>query len=397
MPTFYNFRQDGVDYSFDDIFVPADMFRDGNLFTWGNATNGSIGNAIILGNISTPVTTFSGGANWKQISGRGELHTTAIKTDGTLWTWGYDNLGRLGNRQITLRSTPITTFAGGTNWKQTSSGGAHSGAIKTDGTLWMWGWVGWGQLGNGTITANTSTPITTFSGGTNWKQVSCGNLHTAAIKTDGTLWVWGNQADGRLGNGTTSLSANTSTPVTTFAGGNNWKYVTTPDNQTVAIKTDGTLWTWGSGAEGQLGNASTINVSTPVTTFAGGTNWKTVSGGDRHTAAIKTDGTLWIWGRPFSGELGNRNTANVVSTPITTFAGGNNWKDVEGYSNATIAIKTDGTLWTWGTNISANLGINATGDRSTPVTTFLGGSNWKSVSGGMNRAMTAITYDDPGI
>ena len=202
-----------------------------------------------------------------------------------LWTWGYGGLGLLGNAQLTNKSTPITTFAGGTNWKQVSSGTNGTAAIKTDGTLWTWGYGSRGQLGNA-VTTNASTPVTTFAGGTNWKQVSSstsGNF-TSAIKTDGTLWTWGAGTSGQLGNGITSGTI--STPVTTFAGGNNWKQVTC-GSHTAAIKTDGTLWTWGAGSSGKLGNgATTGSISTPGTTFAGGTNWKQVSSGGSTTTAV---------------------------------------------------------------------------------------------------------------
>jgi alpha-tubulin suppressor-like RCC1 family protein len=387
MPTFYNFRQDGVDYSFDDVFVPAEMFREGTLWTWGLGTSGQLGNANIT-NRSTPVTTFAGGTNWKQVSG-GFTHTAAIKTDGTLWTWGFGGNGRLGTNDTTTRSTPVTTFAGGTNWKQVS-GGFHTAAIKTDGTLWTWGFGTFGQLGTNDIT-DRSTPVTTFAGGTNWKQVSCGTLHTAAIKTDGTLWTWGLGTYGRLG---TNDVTNRSTPVTTFAGGTNWKQVSGGGQHTAAIKTDGTLWTWGAGTFGQLGTNDVTNRSTPVTTFAGGTNWKQVSGGF-HTAAIKTDGTLWTWGFGTSGQLGTNDVTNR-STPVTTFAGGTNWKQVSGGSGHIAAIKTDGTLWTWGFGTSGQLGTNDVTNRSTPVTTFAGGTNWKQVDCGDNHT-AAVTYQDPVI
>jgi alpha-tubulin suppressor-like RCC1 family protein len=389
MPTFYNFRQNGVDYSFDDVFVPADLFRDGNLFTWGSGGSGRLGNNDIT-NRSTPVTTFSGGNNWKQVSG-GYTHTAAIKTDGTLWIWGGANYGQLGNASTTDRSTPVTTFAGGTNWKQVSSGSAHIAAIKTDGTLWTWGRGTTGRLGNNSIT-NVSTPVTTFAGGTNWKQVICGSNHTAAIKTDGTLWTWGRGSEGQLGNASIT---DTSTPVTTFNGGTNWKQVGGGNFHTAAIKTDGTLWTWGGANYGHLGNAQLTNRSTPVTTFAGGNNWKQVSCGNFHTAAIKTDGTLWTWGRGTNGRIGD-NTVIGKSTPVTTFAGGTNWKEVRGGNAHTSAIKTDGTLWTWGTGTSGQLGNAAITDRSTPVTTFAGGTNWKQVGGGYTHT-AALTYQDPGI
>jgi alpha-tubulin suppressor-like RCC1 family protein len=159
--------------------------------------------------------------------------TAIIKTDGTLWIWGRGDFGQLGNAAITNRSTPVTTFAGGTNWKQVSSGTGHTAAIKTDGTLWTWGYGTLGRLGNRITTGNISTPITTFAGGTNWKQVSSGSDHTAAIKTDGTLWTWGYGNNGELGNNATT---NRSTPVTTFAGGTNWKQVSAIDRQTAAVQ-----------------------------------------------------------------------------------------------------------------------------------------------------------------
>ena len=287
MPTFYNFRQNGVDYSFDDIFVPSDLFRDGNLFTWGTAANGRLGNGATTGNISTPVTTFSGGTNWKQVSA-GSPSMSAIKTDGTLWSWGSGASGRLGNAATSGNiSTPVTTFAGGNNWKQVSAGGANIAAIKTDGTLWTWGLGTSGALGNAAATS-VSTPVTTFAGGTNWKQVTSGVSANCmgAIKTDGTLWTWGDGQSGRLGNASTT---NRNTPVTTFAGGTNWKQYNLGVATSVAIKADGTLWTWGSGSIGQIGNADLVNKSTPVTTFAGGTNWKQVSSGNIHVAALTYD------------------------------------------------------------------------------------------------------------
>ena len=384
MPTFYNFRENGLDYNFDDIFVSADLFRDGNLFTWGQGALGQLGDNTAT-NKSTPVTTSAGGTNWKQVSGG--KHTAAIKTDGTLWTWGRGTEGQLGNNTATNKSTPVTTFAGGTNWKQVSSGGYHCAAIKTDGTLWTWGSGTYGRLGDNTTTSK-STPVTTFVGGTNWKQVSAGRDHTAAIKTDGTLWTWGLGNYEQLGRSNARVSR--LTPVTTFAGGTNWADTPTAEpedlytisaatDQTAAIKTDGTLWTWGYGNHGVLGTNDGTTRSTPVTTFAGGTNWKQVSVGYRHSAAIKTDGTLWTWGPGNYGQLGTNDTTQR-NTPVTTFAGGTNWKQVSAGFRYCAAIKTDGTLWTWGRGSYGLLGDNTATHRSTPVTTFAGGTNWKQVS-----------------
>ena len=358
--------------------IAQELGKTPELWTWGAGSLLQLGIMDTI-NRNTPVTTFVGGTNWKQVSSGGS-HGAAIKTDGTLWTWGYGGNGRLGNGTLFGRSTPVTTFSGGTNWKQVAGGSNHTAAIKTDGTLWTWGTGSSGRLGNGVTTGNISTPVTTFAGGTNWKQVSSGGTYTAAIKTDGTLWTWGQGGSGRLGNGVTT--GNISTPVTTFAGGTNWKQVSAGNAHTSAIKTDGTLWTWGSGLYGRLGNEIVTGssfISTPVTTFAGGTNWKQVSSSYSSTAAIKTDGTLWIWGLASSGRLGNGVTTGSISTPVTTFAGGTNWKQVSCGSGNSGAIKTDGTLWTWGRNFYGQIGDATTIDRSTPVTTFTGGTNWKQV------------------
>jgi alpha-tubulin suppressor-like RCC1 family protein len=392
MPTFYNYTENGVVYSFDDVFVPADAFRQGNLWTWGNNSYGRLGTNDALSR-TTPVTTFAGGTNWKQVAG-GDSHTAAIKTDGTLWTWGRNNRGQIGDDTLTNRSTPVTTFAGGTNWKQVACGSQHTAAIRGAGELWVWGRNGYGQLGDNTTTGRL-TPVTTFAGGTNWKQVGAGRFSTYAVKTDGTLWAWGVNSYAQLGINAGGTSR--STPITTFAGGNNWKQVSGGYNFAAAIKNDGTLWSWGRNDGGQLGINDVNTRSTPVTTFAGGNNWSDISNlcGSRYNSAIKTDGTLWTWGRNSYGNLGDNTTTDRL-TPVTTFSGGTNWKQVaNGGSNSghTAAIKTDGTLWIWGLNTSGQLGDNTTVSRQTPVTTFAGGTNWKQVSCG-ERHIAALTYID---
>ncbi len=195
MPTF-NFKlSDGRDLGDVVSWIPKDYLLSvypqiGNqlitpeLWTWGYTNNGDLGTNDNISR-STPVTTFAGGANWKQCSGR-----YAIKNDGTLWTWGWGLLGNLGNNATTDRSTPVTTFAGGTNWKQVANGYLYAVAVKTDGTLWGWGFNGRNSLGSNDTT-NRNSPIPTFAGGTNWKQVDSGYAHVAAVKTDGTLWTWG--------------------------------------------------------------------------------------------------------------------------------------------------------------------------------------------------------------
>jgi alpha-tubulin suppressor-like RCC1 family protein len=336
----YKFTENGIVYDFYDVFVPAENFRQPSLLTWGWNGSGRLGINQGGNNRLTPVTTLAGGTTWKQVS-CGLQHIAAIKTDGTLWTWGHNDFSQLGNFTNTARSTPVTTFAGGNNWKQVDCGRQLTAAVKTDGSLWIWGSnFAVGQLGTNDNT-DRRTPVTTFAGGNNWKSVSIGNQHTAAIKTDGTLWVWGRNTSAQLGINVGD-GTHRSTPVTTFSGGTNWKSVSGGYIHTTAIKTDGTLWTWGVNNQGQLGTNDTTTRSTPVTTFAGGTNWKQVapstSNNYIHTTAIKTDGTLWTWGLNNQGQLGTNNTTQQ-NAPVTTFTGGNNWKEVSCGEEFSAAIK----------------------------------------------------------
>jgi len=308
-----------------------------------------------------------------------------------LWLWGYNGYGQLGDNTNISRSSPVQTIAGGENWRMVSAGHYHTAAVKTDGTLWSWGANQYGQLGDTTST-HRSSPIQTVAGGTTWKQVSAARYLTAAIKTDGTLWIWGRNQYGQLGDNTV---VSKSSPVQTTAGGTNWKQVSAWLWMTAAIKTDGTLWTWGQNNYGELGDNTITHRSSPVQTVAGGTNWRLVSAGYYQTSAIKTDGTLWLWGYNGGGGLGD-NTITHRSSPVQTVAGGTNWKQVSGAGFTiglnTAAVKTDGSLWLWGTNLFGGLGDNTITHRSSPVQTVAGGTNWKQVAEGYYH--TAAIRDD---
>ena len=258
-----------------------------------------------------------------------------------LYAWGENQYGQLGDNNNTDRSTPVTTFAGGTNWKQVSGGIYNTAAVKTDGTLWTWGYNNYGHLGTNDDNTSTTryTPVTTFAGGTNWTQVACGYEHTMALKVTGVdqeLYVWGYNNTNQLG----ILATEMLVPSEVYGNATDWKYVNAGFRATVAIKTDGTLWNWGYNGYGNLGNNSYSLAFTPVTTFVGGYNWKQANSGYANVAAIKTDGTLWTWGRGSSfGLLGNNAQSNK-NTPVTTFAGGNTWKQVSAYQYSVAAIRS---------------------------------------------------------
>ena len=370
---------DGGNADIGDLLVRRDYFTEGGLWGWGQDNYGQLGDNSIV-NKSSPVQTIAGGTNWKQIS-CGAKTFSAIKTDGTLWSCGYNQTGQLGNNSTVHRSSPVQTICGGTNWKMVSCGGNTStAAIKTDGTLWLWGQNDQGQLGTNSIISRSS-PVQTICGGNNWLLVSTTGNCCAAIKTDGTLWLWGQNNQGQLGINSIIYK---SSPVQTISGGNNWKTVSssTYGGNIMAIKTDGTLWGWGDGSQGQLGDNSTTTRSSPVQIIAGGTNWSKCTAGIYQSAAIKTDGTLWTWGYNTWGQLGD-NTRNTRLSPIQTIAGGTNWKQVSINMYNMIAIKTDGTLWTWGYNAYGQLGDNTTISKSSPIQTIAAGTNWKMCSCGL--------------
>ena len=172
------------------------------------------------------------GGTWAAIChGAYQNPVAGIKTDGTLWVWGFNGNGNLGDNTTTNRSSPVQTIGGGT-WRSVDSSPGMMAGIKTDGTLWTWGGNGAGNLGDNT-TISRSSPVQTVAGGNNWKQVACGYDHMAAIKTDGTLWTWGYNAFGMLGNNTT---VSTSSPVQTVMRVNTWRQVTCGRVTTAAIQ-----------------------------------------------------------------------------------------------------------------------------------------------------------------
>jgi hypothetical protein len=361
----------------------------GSLYGWGDNGYGQLGIGSTA-NTSSPVTVAGGGTTWKSISG-GSVSAAAIKTDGTLWTWGYNYNSGLGSGSNSNRSSPGTTINGGTTWSQVSAGSAHMAAIKTDGTLWTCGYNNYGQLGNGGIIGapgGQNSFATVSGGGTTWKQVATSSSNTVAIKTDGTLWTWGAGYFGVLGNGATGSGTDRSSPGTTAGGGTTWSQVAASNGSIGAIKTDGTLWMWGMDDYGQLGNGIVSGVtfySSPSQTTGSNTTWKQIygnAGGNYTFAAIKTDGTLWTWGRNDNAQCGVGNTTANITTPTQVAGGGTTWSSATTDYYHLAAVKTDGTLWTAGKNNYGQLGSGTTTDRSSLAQ--VGSSTlWSSVSGSL--------------
>ena len=329
---------------------------DGSLWAWGNNANGQLGDGTTISKFE-PVQ-IGTESNWSMVSAGGD-YSMAIKTDGTLWAWGNRARGQLGDGSTTGRMTEPHQIGTDTDWVSISVGSSHTMAIKADSSLWAWGDNDQGRLGDST-SAHRSTP-TQIGDDTNWGMVSAGSQHTTALKTDGTLWAWGFNSYGQLGGATTGTSSYIPLQIGTDT---DWTAISsTAGSHSLALKANGTLWAWGRNSQGQLGDGSTVDKHEP-TQITTETDWRSITAGSIHSAAIKLDGTLWAWGYNSYGTLGdgtstNRNNPTPIGTDTT-------WVSLAADSH-TMAIKADGSLWTWGRNGNGRLGDGTSVDKLEPI------------------------------
>lgn len=308
----------------------------GNLYGWGYNGNGELATGTTV-NFSSPVQ-IGALTNWSQLSA-GRNHTGAIKTDGTLWMWGQGTDGRLGDGTTISRSSPVQIGAL-TTWYKIIAGYRHTLAIKTDGTLWAWGRNTNGELGDGTTTQRNS-PVQ-VGALTTWAQASTRGRTSNAVKTDGTIWFWG---DGLYGQSGLNISTNVarSSPVQIGAL-TNWQQSGVGNYHCNAIKTDGTLWGWGYNGTGQIGDGTQLPFpngrSSPVQ-VGSLTDWLELFGGNANSAATKTDGTLWMWGASGNGSLGQNDTISQ-SSPVQ-IGTSTNWTEFDLGDNFALGKTTQST------------------------------------------------------
>ena len=344
---------------------------------------------------------------WKSVS-VGYSHTIAIADNGTLWSWGYNHFGELGDGTIVAKSLPVQ-IGSDTNWKEISASlgpKTFNLALKDDGTLWSWGNNKNGQLGDGT-TINKSLPIQVGID-TNWNLISAGYAHALALKKEGTLWSWGDSSNFALGfgcSGGAPLDKLTPTQIGTL---NTWKIISAGNTYSLAVKTDNTTWGWGKNSGNPIGlNGSSTDVCTPTARSYNNTSVKATSAGDSYSYDLKTSNLLVVWGNPVYGESGGTtcagcpdyyikefdcgdNTAAIIKTDGTLWYTGKklgytettvqytssfiqfgtdtDWKTVSvGFKNGA-ALKNDGSLYTWGWNLNGELGIGTSGSNTSSLT-----------------------------
>jgi len=380
-PTNYSFTVKATDETLQEVSRTFSLNVKNRilLWGWGNGDKDILVQGVLTSR-SSP-TQIGTSPNWTKVSANHEGSYPGIiarKDDGTLWSWGVNSSGQLGFGSTSAtqgRSSP-SQIGTDTNWTDNFMIRTSAAiAIKSDNTLWMWGSGANGLQGNNS-TADRLSPGMVDSG--SWIKASA-SLSAAAIKSDGTLWTWGSNNRGQLGQ---NNLVEKSSP-TQVGTGTNWSDVVADNYACYAIKTDGTLWVWGYNSGGALGlnDEAAIDRSSPVQVGTS-TDWSKifVTSGVGSVAALKTNGTLWTWGRNSLGILG-QNKINAVSSP--TQIGTNTWTDVGFGYGYLAAIRSDGTLWVTGENSNGQLGLNDRVNKSSPVQVGTN-TNWYQIAGGID-------------
>jgi alpha-tubulin suppressor-like RCC1 family protein len=321
----------------------------------------------------------------------GETHNMALKSDGTLWSWGYNFIGELGDGTTNDAATPVQVGLGSnpplTNVTKLGGRTYFSLAVKSDGSIWGWSMNWNGQMGNGTITPTgpqVLNPVMVSNSQpghvvNNPLQVSCGYTYGVALLTNGAVWVWGTGFHGELGAGTNTRSL---IPIQ-VPGVSNITAISSGWKHTLALKSDGSVWAWGLNDHGELGDGTAVSRSNAVQVL-NVSNIVMVSGGDYNSIALRSDGTVWKWGLNDVGELGpgtNDNLGSGVAVdhmahpfpiPVMLDRFTNAFNNVVKVSNRdyhNLALKADGSLWMWGANDQGQCGDGTTNDifRPSPV------------------------------
>lgn len=343
---------------------------NGKLYTWGNNANGQLGIGSTTG--QTSAVQVGTDSTWAKVAAS-DAHTVAIKNDGTLWAWGRNDYGQVGDGTTTQRTSPVQIDTA-TTWVEVyACKGTFSFAKKADGTLWSWGRNQRGQLGNNDNTGATVLVPTKINNDTDWLRISAGNDFVIAVKTNNSLYGWGLNVLYQLGLGYTTPNLSGPFVPTQIGSATNWLYPAAGANHTVAIKTDNTIWGWGNNNAGQTGNrnpgtGTAYAQQTPAAFDTLSTNGKYATSGTNFSVVLKTDSTLWSLGVNSQGQLGlgyTSSSPNYIAI-LTKIGSATNWIYITTGDSYTIGLQADGKLYGWGVNTNGQLGLGNTTNQTAP-------------------------------
>jgi alpha-tubulin suppressor-like RCC1 family protein len=352
---------------FDEVALGREhalgITKAGTLWAWGRNHWGQLGDGTSTDS-GIPVRVGTD-RNWRQVA-VGDSHSLAIRADGSLWAWGLNQNGQLGLGDLNPRSSPVRVGTLST-WASVAAGSTHSVALQRDGKLFTWGRNHYGQLGQETSTApkvkspdlSVPTPVGTDK---TWDKITAAADHTLASRRDRSIWAWGRNDSSQLG--LRDLSQIVIIPTQIDFEGEpqprwSWIAISTGSTHTLAIRSDGALFSWGNGADGRLGRLTGGPTDLPQRVGAD-SDWVSVSAGDAHSLAIRRDGSLWSWGANDRGQLGDetvlgpagRFEPDSIQVPASP-----NWTKVRAGYKSSAALSSEETLWVWGDDSNGQLGL----------------------------------------
>jgi len=305
--------------------------QNGTAWAWGSSNCGQLGNNDTLSR-SSPVSVVGGFLDWCQVSA-GNLHSLGTRQNGTAWAWGAGGNGILGDNTTINKSSPVQVLGDFTDWCQVSAGGPFSLGTRQNGTAWAWGYGGAGRLGDNT-TVQKLSPVSVVGDFTDWCQVSAGSIHSLGVRQNGTAWAWGCNSSGQLGDNTIT---NRSSPVSVVGDFTDWCQISAGEFQSLGTRQNGTIWAWGVNTSGRLGDNTIVSKRSPVSVVGGFLDWCQVSAGCTHSLGLRTNGTAWAWGTSCYGKLGDNTSVNK-SSPVQVVGGFTDWGQVSAGKDHSLGV-----------------------------------------------------------
>ena len=332
---------------------------------WGNNASGELDDAT---NVNRTAPVQSVGLTGIRGMSVGAVHGLAIRADGTVVAWGHNRSGQLGNGTTTDSFTPVAV-SGLSNVRAIAAGSSFSLAVRADGAVFAWGNNASGELGDGnTADRATPVPVVGLGAGSGVIDVAAGGAHALALKADGTVLAWGNNASGQLGDGTAPADQLTPVKVTGLGAGSGVVQVSAGGAFSLALRSSGAVLAWGNNASGELGDGTTIDRARPVSVPAlgPGSGVRKVAAGGAFSLALRSNGTVSAWGNNATGELGDGTAPADHATPVFV-TGVSSAIDIGAGRGHGLALLRAGSVVAWGDNNLGQIGDGTTAQRHTPV------------------------------